>query len=55
VTNAGIVVVVVVGGNEATTTCVVGVGACALVALNNTKTPATSAIAPVNNLCKTIG
>ena len=55
VTNAGIVVVVVVGGNEAITTCGVGVGACALVALNNTKTPATSAIAPVNNLCKTIG
>jgi hypothetical protein len=56
VTNAGIVVVVVVvGGNEAITTCGVWVGACALLALNNTKTPATSAIAPVNNLCKTIG
>jgi hypothetical protein len=54
VTNAGNVVVVVVGGKEATTTGVVWVGACALLAVNNTKTPAISAIAPVNNLCKTI-
>jgi len=53
VTNAGNVVVV--GGKEATTTGWVWVGACALLAVNNTKTPATSAIAPVNNLCKTIG
>ena len=55
VTNAGIVVaVVVVAGNEAGTTCVVVVGACALLALNITKTPITNAIAPVVNLCKTI-
>jgi hypothetical protein len=50
VTNAGKVVVVVVGGNDAITTCGVGVGACALPGLNNTKTPVIRAIAPVVNL-----
>jgi hypothetical protein len=55
VTNAGIVVaVVVVAGSRAGTTCVVVVGACALLALNITKTPITKAIAPVVNLCITI-
>ena len=55
VTNKGIVVVVVVGGREAITTCGATVGACALVTLNNTKTPVIRLIAPVNNLCEIIG
>jgi hypothetical protein len=54
VTNAGNVVVVV-GGSEAITTCGEVVGACALEALKTTKTPVIMPIAPVNNLCITIG